>query len=119
MRPTCAETAFCARALLDFNQTAADAPSTSYTLDASTIQINDSEASLNARLTKTSGSKAQPEEESFGHAGELDLTLWFYQNGIMRALIQEPDSDRFRISQEELAVADSQLEPVTSLSSHF
>lgn len=37
----------------------------------------------------------------------------------MRALIEEPDSDRFRISQEDLPVVDSQLRPVTSLESHI
>ena len=36
----------------------------------------------------------------------------------MRMLVEEPNSIRFRISQEGLPVADAQLEPVTSLSTH-
>lgn len=46
----------------------------------------------------------------------MDLTLWFYQNGIMRALLEEPGSGRFRISQEGLPVVDEQLEIVDKLS---
>lgn len=37
------------------------------------------------------------------------MTLKFYQNSIMRVLIQEPASTRFRISQEDLPVVDAQL----------
>lgn len=42
-------------------------------------------------------------------ASNLDLTLWFYQNGIMRALLEEPDSTRFRISDEDIPVVEEQL----------
>ena len=37
---------------------------------------------------------------------ELSLTLSFYQDGIMRVMVAEPDSDRFRISQEGIAVEE-------------
>ncbi len=42
----------------------------------------------------------------------------FYQNGIMRMLIEEPGVKRFRISQEDLPVVDEQLERV-DLSDRF
>ena len=46
-------------------------------------------------------------------AQQLDLTLSFYQNGILRVLIEEPDGNRFRISQESLQpVVEEQLKPV-------
>ena len=42
---------------------------------------------------------------------QLDLTLAFYQDGIVRVVIGEPDSDRFRISQYGISVEDEQLIP--------
>ena len=47
------------------------------------------------------------------------MTLSFYQNGIMRCLIEESDSTRFRISEYDLPVVEEQLIPVTDLSSHI
>lgn len=47
---------------------------------------------------------------------ELDLTLWFYQNGIIRVLLEEPESGRFRISGEGLPVVEEQLIPTKLLS---
>jgi hypothetical protein len=44
-------------------------------------------------------------------ATQLDLTLSFYQDGIVRVLIGEPNSDRFRISQYGISVEDEQLIP--------
>ena len=37
--------------------------------------------------------------------------MYFYQNGIMRMLFEEPGVKRFRISQEDLPVVEEQLEP--------
>ena len=45
-------------------------------------------------------------------AQTLTLTMTFYQNGILRVLIEEPNGARFRISQEDLPVVDNQLVPV-------
>ena len=46
-------------------------------------------------------------------AQQLDLTLSFYQNGILRVLLEEPNGNRFRISQESLQpVVEEQLRPV-------
>ena len=39
-------------------------------------------------------------------AKNLDMKLYFYQNGIVRGLIQEPNVKRFRISQQDLPVVD-------------
>ena len=46
-------------------------------------------------------------------ATELNVELYFYQNGIMRAHIDQPDSTRFRISQEDLPIEWSQLKPLS------
>ena len=40
------------------------------------------------------------------YASTLDLTIKFYQNGIMRVLIQEPNSTRFSISAVNLPVVE-------------
>ena len=48
-------------------------------------------ATLN--LASTSDGKA---------AQTLSLTMTFYQNGIMRMLLEEPNGNRFRISQEDV-----------------
>lgn len=36
----------------------------------------------------------------------LNLKMVFYQNGILRATIEEPDSTRFKISEHDLPVVD-------------
>ena len=45
-------------------------------------------------------------------ARELELQMQFYENGIMRTLIDTADHTRFRISQEDLPVVWDQLEPL-------
>lgn len=45
--------------------------------------------------------------------------MWFYQSGIMRAVIKEPNSERFQISSEDIPVVWDQLIPVAQLSSLF
>ena len=46
-------------------------------------------------------------------AQQLNLTLSFYQNGILRVLLEEPNGNRFRISQEAVQpVVEEQLKPV-------
>ncbi len=40
---------------------------------------------------------------------DLDIHISFYQNGIARVLIEEPNSGRFKISEEGLPVSDDQL----------
>jgi len=42
-------------------------------------------------------------------AADLSLEVDFYQSGIARFLIEEPDSSRFRISSTGLPVVDEQL----------
>ena len=39
--------------------------------------------------------------------------MYFYQNGILRVLIDQKDSQRFRISQEDLPVEWDQLIPLS------
>ena len=42
-------------------------------------------------------------------ADKVELSLDFYQDGIMRALLQEQGGQRFRISQEGIVVVEDQL----------
>jgi hypothetical protein len=37
---------------------------------------------------------------------DLSIEISFYQNGIARVLIEEPNSGRFRISEEDLPVSE-------------
>jgi hypothetical protein len=69
-----------------------------YSLDPNTILVNASEGSISAQLKQ---------ECDFTLASELQLSLWFYQNGIIRALVDEENSDRFRITQEGIPVVDT------------
>ena len=62
----------------------------SYSIDASTVVTNNDTATLSFSLKSNCTGPLI--------ASELDVTLRFYQNGIMRALIEEPESTRFRIS---------------------
>ena len=81
-----------------------------YSLDPSTISVNEFEGSISAQLNQMCDSSL---------ASELQLSLWFYQNGIMRALIDEEDSGRFRITKEGIPVVDAQLESVMMLNNHI
>jgi hypothetical protein len=44
--------------------------------------------------------------------------MTFYQNGIMRLLVDEPESLRFKISEQELPVVEDQLHGVPNLSEY-
>ena len=44
-------------------------------------------------------------------ASDLIFKMWFYQDGITRIMIGEPENTRFQISQQDLPVAWSQLTP--------
>ena len=52
---------------------------------------------------------------AYGISSELDFTMWFYQNGIVRVLLEEPASGRFRISGEGIPVVEEQLVPISGL----
>lgn len=66
-------------------------------------QIDDSDSSITATLS------AVHSDPTGLLSDDLNLSIWFYQNGIMRAVIEEPDSDRFRISKEGISVQDEML----------
>ena len=55
-----------------------------YSLDPDSIEIDNKAGLLKGHLT--------------GETVNLELNAWLYQEGIMRVLIGEKDSDRFRIS---------------------
>ena len=74
-------------------------------MDPTTVQVTNSDSSIKAKLYL--------QGDSTEYSPELDLTLWFYQNGIMRTLLEEPGSDRFRISQEGLPIVNEQLHHVS------
>jgi hypothetical protein len=82
-----------------------------YEIDEGSITVQDDEASLCATLYL-----ACDDNESI--APQLDLKMHFYEDGIVRTLITNPNENpRFRISQEEnLVVEDQNLIPVTNLS---
>ena len=63
-----------------------------YAVSPESIQIDDSEGQISATLLLNC------DDETGEVAAELDLKLWFYQNGILRAKIEEPASERFRVS---------------------
>ena len=79
-----------------------------YALDKKSVVIDDEAATIAGTLSTWHVSNDDI-------AVELDMTLTFYQNGIMRALFEEPNSRRFRISQEGLPVVDEQLHTVENL----
>ena len=64
-----------------------------YSIDEASVGGDHSKGVVTATLdlaSSTDGTVAQ----------SLDLTLTFYQNGIVRMLVEEPGVKRFRISQE-------------------
>ena len=75
---------------------------TYYSIAKSDVTIDEPNGKITATLSLASPSDGTT-------AQTLTLTLTFYQNGILRMLIED-DTGRFRISQEELMpVVDSQL----------
>ena len=111
----CEETPFCARHRAfegDRWETNAGASDLYYSVNPSSIAVNDAYGSLTAQLNFACAG------DSGDYASVLNLRMTFYQNGIMRTLIEEPGSTRFRISEEGLPVSEEQLIAVTDLSSH-
>lgn len=52
-------------------------------------------------------------------AHNLDLTMEFYEDGIVRTLLDDGSYTRFRISEEDLPVVWEQLKPVPDFKSKF
>jgi hypothetical protein len=50
-------------------------------------------------------------EPDSSHPAHLEMNLYFYRRGIMRGLIQESNSTRFRISKEGLPIEELHLLP--------
>jgi hypothetical protein len=71
-----------------------------YSLDETSILIDDGLGSISARLNLACT------DISDEISTELDLKIRFYQNGIMRAVIEEPNSGRFKISEDDLPVVE-------------
>ena len=98
----CEKTPFCARHRA-FEKDIFENPNSNsdlfYSLDPSSIAINDEFGYLSAQLNFFSN-------DSGDFASVLNLRMTFYQNGIMRTLIEEPGSTRFRISAEGLPVEE-------------
>jgi hypothetical protein len=101
--PSCQETPFCNRNIHlqnEFKATAFGESDFYYSLDESSIKIDDLKGSVQAKLNLACSDSTDE------ISPELDLTLWFYQNGIMRAFLEEPASGRFRISDDSLPVVE-------------
>ena len=71
-----------------------------YTVDAESV-ANYTNGTITATLKLQN-----PDTTKASYAMILSLTLSFYQNGIMRCLIEEPDNTRFRISDYDLPVVE-------------
>ena len=108
--PICWQVPFCERNL-NYKATLHES-SYYYALDAESVVIDDQSAYIYARLNLQNADMAQ------GFSSELDSTMWFYQNGIVRVLLEEPATGRFRISGEKLPVVDRQLVPISGLTAH-
>lgn len=97
---------FCSRHreyLLDQLQT--PSPIADYVLDTLSVVIGTD------KITGSLKRKSKTEKV----ADHLDLTIWMYQDGIARFAIEEPDSNRFRVSQEPILTEGVDLRPVSHL----
>lgn len=83
-----------------------------YHVDPTSLQVDSVHGLINAKL-------AMDCQESGFLGAELELTLAFYQDGIMRALIDTEEHSRFRISGEDLPVSWDQLIPLSGFASKF
>ncbi len=110
----CEDTPFCERHrafesdMLSSNINGADLY---YSVNPSSVVVHDEYGALTAQLNFACAG------DSGDFASTLNLKMTFYQNGIMRALIEEPGSTRFKISEEGLPVVEEQLLPIADLSS--
>mmetsp|Transcript_6459 Transcript_6459/g.8669 ORF Transcript_6459/g.8669 Transcript_6459/m.8669 type:complete len:151 (+) Transcript_6459:3-455(+) len=86
-----------------------------YTIDSSSVDI--ATAGDKGQITATLTLASQTDGKA---AQTLNLTLSFYQNGIMRMLMEEPNGNRFRISQEDVQpVVEAQLAPIAITTDNF
>ena len=69
----------------------------SYNIVPSSVVVDSETSTINARLEMGC-------DQSGYLAHDLDLQMQFYEDGIMRTLIDTADHTRFRISQEDLPV---------------
>ena len=76
-----------------------------YTLDMTSLTFD--EAQLSATLNRNS------EDQMI--ASSLHFTMWLYQDGITRVTIEEPNSDRYRVSEEPILTEGTNLRPVANL----
>lgn len=110
----CEDTPFCARhRAFESDMFSADVNGADlyYSVNPSSVVVNDDYGALTAQLNFACAG------DSGDFASTLNLRMTFYQNGIMRTLIEEPGSTRFKISEEGLPVVEEQLIPVSDLSS--
>lgn len=84
-----------------------------YSIDPSTIEVDVELGLVSAKLTMMSCT------DSGYLAQSLDLSLSFYEDGIMRAAVDTEEQSRFRISQEDLPVVWDQLKPVDDFESKY
>jgi len=108
----CSDKEFCAKhwSYEKEHLRSAKSENVSYRLEPNSVEI-DSE-----RLTGTIYRLENPEDIEL--ASEVTLTMDLYQNGILRVLIEEPNSDRFRISKQGISVMDDQLVGFDQLSAY-
>ena len=78
-----------------------------YVADSAQVVFENNESKVGFKLNLNC-------EQSGYLANSLNIELQFYQDGIMRALVDQENSDRFRISAEDLPVQWDQLIPLSS-----
>ena len=104
----CSDIAFCMRTREYRRDTEQQRSNADLQYYVASHEFNDEEGSIEMDL--------QMQCEDTGYlASKLTAKMWFYQNGIARVVIGEPDNTRFQISQEELPVVWDQLEAVQAL----
>ena len=103
-QPTCEEQPFCDRfrQFMDHADLRTDSD-VYYSVDQTSVTGDYKSGKVTATLNLASKSDGTVSQS-------LDMTLTFYQNGIIRMLMTEPGVERFRISQEAVQpVVDEQL----------
>ena len=87
-----------------------------YNIAATSVSVIPDKAQIKAELWVDDHTGTQ----DLNLAKSLNITFSFYKHGIMRVLIEDPLSDRFRISQEQgISVQEEQLVPLIDIETHL
>lgn len=79
-----------------------------YSIDPDSVLISNDSGCITSDLIYSSWT-TDGDTTGGSIASQLTLKMCFYQNGIMRVIIDEPNSERFKISDSDLPVNEEQL----------